>query len=82
MVSETKECNKQNPPRKSCVRVCVNKKLEVKFVPDSGKVEDQDALHHHHVAGVDGGELPGRPRVRLEVVDGDPRAPAARYVLK
>ena len=70
------------PPRKSGVRICVDKKLEVKFISDSRKVEDEDALHHHHVAGVDGCELARHPRVGLEVVHGDPGAAPTHNVLK
>ena len=57
-----------DPPGKSGVSICVNEQFQVEEVPQVGVVEDEDALHQHHVRWVDCRELVGSTRVGLEVV--------------
>ena len=58
-------------PRQPSIRVCVHEQLQVEQFSNLWEVKDQDALDHHHVRWVYGGELSGYSGIRLEIIHRD-----------
>lgn len=69
-------------PCQSCVSICVNKQLEVKFISDSREVEDKDALHNHNVTWIDHRELSRSSSVGFEVINRNLGTPTIHDILE